>query len=79
MTNDSATLLHQRLNESTKKAFTINFEFYFISNEIKKFDETFVTICKQRSIDVRVKLMIKNKIFKRQTIEFKILYNANNN
>ena len=77
--NDSATLLRQRLNEATKKTFTTDLELDLISYEIEKFDETLVTICKQRFIDVRVKLIIKNKIFKRQITELKKLYNANNN
>ena len=77
--SDLAALLRQRSNKTTKRTFTTNFEFDLISYEIEKFDETFVTICKQHFIDVRVKLMIKNKTFNRQIIELKKLYNENDN
>ena len=77
--SNSTALLYQRWNETTKKTFTIDFEFDFILYKIEKFEETCVTICKQRFINVHVKLIIKNKIFRQQIVELKKLYKTNNN
>ena len=57
----------------------MDFEYDFILYKIEKFDETFMKTCEQCFINVHVKLIIKNKTFKRQIVELKKLYNANDN
>ena len=71
--NDLAVLSRQSLDKTTKKAFTINFQFDFILYNIEKFDETSLSICNQRSVNICVKLITKNKTFKRQIVELQNL------
>ena len=72
--SNSAALLRQFSDEATERTFTINFQFDFILCDIEKLDEALLAICNQRSVDVRVKLIAKNKTFKRQIAELQDLY-----
>ena len=77
--NDLTALLRQFLNKATERTFTINFQFDFISCNIEKLDKVLLIICNKRSINVCVKVIAKNKTFKRQIVELRNLYKATKN
>ena len=77
--SDSIILLCQSSDKTIEKAFTISFQFDLISCHIEKFDAAFLIICNQRFVDIYVKLITKNKTFKRQIVELQNLYKATKN
>lgn len=77
--NDPAALSYEPSDRAAENTFTSSFRLDSISYNMGKLDEALFAICNHRSVSVRVMLTLKDKIYKRQIVGLRDLYNAKDN